>query len=389
LVSKLDKSTNPAEPVTAPPGVVSDMDADSHVPAGSSTPAVLEPEPASPPNGASNPGDEAIERLATAQVGDLLALETGSAEMGRMVDAIERLGDREFIATAAMSGRLLDRRFRILDSTLLGSRAPMARQLAALRKLAGQIDPARLKLGAGGSPDDEIRELDRYFDRFGDAQPRLQEVLDQLNEGRFRLEQDNATIANEESSLASEVETLRRYAFLAERIDHHLAERIEEMESVDPERARRLEIDLLTVIRRRRQEILTQQAITTQGLAALRIVQDNNAEVIRAVASAVTTTMAAMRTAVMTAQAAASQRIALGHLHAAQLAATSMAEQAAALEAETAGPGGAVAALKLAWSDVQAALDRVDARKAQAVRTIAEADRELTLPKPGISDRRR
>jgi uncharacterized protein YaaN involved in tellurite resistance len=389
LVSKLDKSTNPAEPVTAPPGVVSDMDADSHVPAGSSTPAVLEPEPASPPNGASNPGDEAIERLATAQVGDLLALETGSAEMGRMVDAIERLGDREFIATAAMSGRLLDRRFRILDSTLLGSRAPMARQLAALRKLAGQIDPARLKLGAGGSPDDEIRELDRYFDRFGDAQPRLQEVLDQLNEGRFRLEQDNATIANEESSLASEVETLRRYAFLAERIDHHLAERIEEMESVDPERARRLEIDLLTVIRRRRQEILTQQAITTQGLAALRIVQDNNAEVIRAVASAVTTTMAAMRTAVMTAQAVASQRIALGHLHAAQLAATSMADHAAALEAETAGPGGAVAALKLAWSDVQAALDRFDARKAQAVRTIAEADRELTLPKPGISDRRR
>jgi uncharacterized protein YaaN involved in tellurite resistance len=386
-VSRLDKSTNPAEAVTAPPGVVSETDADSRTAAGSAAPAALAREPGSASSGASKPGDEAIERLAVAQVGDLLSLETGSAEMWRMVDAIERLGDREFIATAAMSGRLLDRRFRIMDSTLLGSRAPMARQLAALRKLAGQIDPARLKLGAGGSPDDEIRELDRYFDRFGDAQPRLQEVLDRLNEGRFRLEQDNAAIANEESSLASEVDTLRRYALLAERIDHHLAERIDEMESTDPERARRLKIDLLTVIRRRRQEILTQQAITTQGLTALRIVQDNNAEVIRAVASAVTTTTAAMRTAVMTAQAAASQRMALGHLQAARLATTSMVDHAAALEAETAGPGGAVAALRQAWSEVQAALDRVDAQKAQAVRTIAEADRELTLPKPGISRR--
>ena len=46
-----------------------------------------------------------------------------------------------------MSGRLLDRRFRAIDAALLGSRAPMARQLADLRKVAAQIDPARLKLG--------------------------------------------------------------------------------------------------------------------------------------------------------------------------------------------------------------------------------------------------
>jgi uncharacterized protein YaaN involved in tellurite resistance len=288
-----------------------------------------------------------------------------------------------------MSGRLLDRRFRAIDSALLGSKAPMARELAALRKVAAEIDPARLRLGGKRSPEDEIRELDRYFERFGEAQPRLQEILDRLNEGRFLLEQDNAAIANEESSLATEVETLRRYALLAGRIDDHLAAAIDAIEAADPARAERLKVDLLAVVRRRHQEILTQQAISTQGLAALRIVQDNNAEVIRAVASAVSTTTAAMRTAVITAQAAASQRIALGHLQAAQRAASAMADHAAALEAGAVGAGGRVAALKQAWSDVYAALDRVDAQKAQALRTISEADRELTRPKPGISDRGR
>ncbi len=348
------------------------------------TPASASVAPArvEPPEAASE-RDEGIEGLALEHVDALLAIDPGSAEGARLVAAMERLGDREFVTTAAMSGRLLDRRFRAMDAALLGSRAPMARQLADLRKVAAQIDPARLKLGGKRTSEEEIRELDRYFERFGDAQPRLQEILDQLNEGRFLLEQDNAALANEEASLGSEIETLRRYALLAERIDEHLAARIEGIAASDPARADGLRINLLSVIRRRRQEILTQQAIATQGLAALRIVRDNNDEVIRAVALAISTTTAAMRTAVMTAQAAASQRIALGHLQAAQLAASTMADQAALLEAGAGGRGGEVAVLRQAWGEVYAALDRVDARKAQVLRTIAEADRQLTRPKPG------
>lgn len=354
-----DKSKNPAEPEGAPPGFVS----------------------------AAAARDEAIDSLALEQVDELLGAEPGSPDVGRTIAALERLGDREFVATAAMSGRLLDRRFRAIDSALLGSKAPMARQLADLRKVAAAIDPARLRLGGKRSPSGEIRELDRYFERFADAQPRLQETLDHLNEGRFLLEQDNAAIAGEESSLASEVEVLRRYALLAERIDAHLEARIDEIAATDRARADALRIDLLAVVRRRHQEILTQQAIATQGLAALRIVQENNAEVIRAVALAVTTTTAAMRTAVITAQAAASQRITLERLVAAQRATTAMADHAAALEAGAAGPGGAVSRLTEAWSEVYAALDRVDAQKARALRTIADADRELTKRKPMASRR--
>ena len=361
-------SSNPAEPVKAPPGFVSDPSASS-------------------PAGPDGDADEAIDRLALGFVDDILDAEPGSSDLARIVLSLERLGDREFLATAAMSGRLLDRRFRAMNAALLGSRAPMARQLADLRKVAAQIDPGRLKLGGKRSADDEIRELDRYFERFSDAQPRLQGILDQLNEGRFRLEQDNSAIAHEESSLAAQVETLRRYARLAARIDDGLASRLDVVAVTDRARADSLRMDVLTVVRRRRQEVLTQEAIALQGLSALHIVSDNNAEVIRAVASAVFTTSAAIRTAVMTAQAAASQRIALGHVRAANLAASAMADHAAALEAQTSGPGGRVALLKQAWSDVYAALDRVEAQKAQALRTIADADRELTRPKPGLSGR--
>ena len=78
---------------------------------------------------------------------------------------------------------------------------------------------------------------------------------------------------------------------------------------------------------------------------------------------------------------AASHRLALEQLDAARLAASALSGHAAALEAGVTGPEGRVAMLREAWGEVYAALDRVDAQKAQALRAIAQADRELTRPK--------
>src|ERR1035437_10037274 len=115
-VSQPSKSSNPAEPQEVPPGLVSDA--------------------------VDRLAVDGIERLAVEQVGALASEESGSAELHRAVASIDRLGERDFVATAAMSGRLLDRRFRLMDG-LLGSKAPMARQLADLRKAAAAIDPTK------------------------------------------------------------------------------------------------------------------------------------------------------------------------------------------------------------------------------------------------------
>ena len=328
---------------------------------------------------------ERIERLVTEYLDSITTLDIGGPEYGRAITAVAQLGERDFMATSAMSGRVLDRRFQAMRG-LLAARAPLARQLADLRKAAARLDPTGIKPGKHGerrSARDELADLDRYFDRFARSHPRLEELLGSLTEGRLSLEQDNAAIVTEQASLATEMETLRQYAFLAGRMDEELTARIDRLTESDAPRAESLRLDVLPVVRRRHQEVVTQLAIVMQGYAALRIVEDNNAEVIRAVASAIATTTAALRTALMVAGAAASNRMALEQLEAARMAASTMTDQAAALEAGVSGPEGRVAMLRQAWSEVNAALDRVDARKAEVLRTIAEADRELTRPKPG------
>jgi uncharacterized protein YaaN involved in tellurite resistance len=329
-----------------------------------------------------------VERTVAEYVEAVASLDPGTQEFLRTVASIDRLGQREFSTAAAMSSRMLERR---LDSAreLLAAKAPLAHQLAELRKMINDLDPARLEEGHRrsrrpfglGSPRDEMDELADYFERFAHSRERIEAILQTLAEGRLALERDDAVLGQEQVSLATVMESLREHAYLAGRLDEALTAQIDVVAGTDPERADRLRVDLLHAIRRRRQEILTQLAVTTQGYASLRIVEESNEGMARALATATTTTATALRSAVMVAQAVAGQRMARQQIEAADAAAADMAEDAGALlerqspvvrdELERA--SARVAMLRRAWDEVFAALDRVDAEKERALRVISSA----------------
>jgi uncharacterized protein YaaN involved in tellurite resistance len=358
-VTRSSENSNPAESLGASPG------SDSLA----STPGI------------SPPAIERLERLVAEVVDTVVSAPPDSPAQTRTVDAISQLGRREFVATAAISGRVLDRRFEWMNSQF-ATRGPMARRLAELRKIADGLEPSRIKLGHGRSRADEMKQLDHYVDRFAKTEPRLETILAELGQSRFALERDNASIAAEQAGLATEMEALREHAFLAERLDGALTARLDRLATQDPQRAEYLRTRVLTTLRARRAEILTQLAIATQGYAALEVVEESNGAVLEAVAQAISTTATALRTAVLAAQAAASQRLALEHMEAAARARGAMAVQASALEAGMTARAAQTDALATAWSEMRAALDQVEARKVQALRSITSADRELTRPKP-------
>ena len=231
------------------------------------------------------------------------------------------------------------------------------------------------------SQHDELDELAGYFEHFARSHDRVEANLQALSEAHLALERDSALLAQEQVSLATVMETLREHAYLAARLDEALTARIGMVAQTDRERADCLSADLLSAIRRRRQEILTQLAVAMQGYASLQIVEESNRGMIRAIATATTTTAAALRTAVMAAQAVAGQRMALEQMEAANQAAGAMVDdansalerRAAAVRDGVAGAGARVASLRHAWDEVFAALDRVDAQKDQALRTISSA----------------
>jgi uncharacterized protein YaaN involved in tellurite resistance len=126
-----------------------------------------------------------------------------------------------------------------------------------------------------------------------------------LEADRQTLEVDNAAIDQQEAALWILIQTLRQYAFLAARLDELVSARLAELAATDPDAARALQVEALHAIRRRRRDLLLQLAVATQGYAALRLVEQDNLEVIWAIRAATTTTVSALRTALLAARATA------------------------------------------------------------------------------------
>jgi len=331
-----------------------------------------------------------IDAVVAVFIDSVTSLDVHGDEYRRRIADVNSIGEREVIATSEMSNRLLDRPVGAMTGILEG-KAPIARNLVELRHTVEDLNPARYDLAQmtprkllGFIPlGDRLRS---YFDRYTKAQSHIQAIIRALTDSRNDLQADNAAIAQEERALWTEMETLRQYAYMARTLDEALERRIDTLATSDPARGRTLREDVLFPVRHRLQDILTQLAVAAQGYAALRVVQQNNQEVVRAIQTATTTTAAALRTAVMVAQALTDQRLVVEQLKAVSGVTSSMIEstsellktQTADVEAQTTGTGVDLAALQRAWDNVFATLDQIDSYKSTALETMKVTVRELT-----------
>jgi uncharacterized protein YaaN involved in tellurite resistance len=319
-----------------------------------------------------------IDGVVSEFVDSIAGLDIHGDDYRHRVDDINGMADREIQSTSDMSNRLLDRPVRAVGG--LDGNGSVAKSLLDLRQSVEQLNPARYDLRSGGARKllgiipfgDKLRA---YFQRYQKAQSHIQGIVGALRDGSAELEKDNAAIGQEQKALWTQMESLRQYAYMAEQLDTALESKIAEIESTDADRARVLREDVLFPVRHRRQEILTQLAVALQGYAALRVVETNNRELIRAVRTATTTTVAALRTAVMVAQALTSQKLVSEQVKAvhdttsAMIESTSeiIREQAQQVEDQAMSPGVDIPSLQRAWDNVFAALDQIDTYKLRAL----------------------
>lgn len=345
------------------------------------------------------PVDPRVQALAVAFVERVVTTDVRSEAWGRLVGEIGQIGEREVVATAALSRRLADRPIQAINVALAGD-SPIARALADLREAVADLDPAHL----GPVGDGRRRKLlgvfplsdpaDDVLERYARARARIQAILGDLSVARGRLQAEIAAIGQDQRALTTEIETLHQYAELARLLDKGLEARLIALAASEPERAEALRVDVLFAVRQRRQDLLIQLAVATQGDVALRVVQDNNQQVVRAIRMAMTTTAAAMRTSVAVAQALADQRRILAQLRTVRAGSRLVATRSdpsrgpgapSSSSSPVAGRGvGArlaatadLAGLKQAWDTVFTALDSFDAYSVTALDAMHAAVAEL------------
>ncbi|MFJ2026938.1 toxic anion resistance protein [Streptomyces sp. NPDC087897] len=338
-------------------------------------------------------------RRAEEYVEGLAGLDARSPEFGARVGEIAALGQGDIRAAAQQSNRMLERTVRSLASGEGDAPARVGSSLVELRRTVEELDPrdtpgrgARRLLSRlpGG------RRLRDHVATYASAKGTLDRIVGALRSGQDELLRDNAALHTERSRLWDTMGKLQEYAVLTEALDGVVERRVADAEAAgDPARADALRADVLFPVRQKHQDLLTQIAVCAQGYLAMDVVRRNNDELVKGVDRAATTTVSALRIAVMLASALEHQRRVTEQVQVLRSTTEGLIRgnsemlgtQSGEIQRIAADPAVDVETLRTAFGQIYATLDAIDTYKARATATMAATVESLSAELRHAGDR--
>src|SRR3954454_14566549 len=170
------------------------------------------------------------------------SLDTHDPKFTSRVNDIAKLGDDDIRSSANVSNRLLDKPMSAMTQGGISQAGNVSKSLMALRKQVEALDPQ--KQGDLLSPRKilgiipMVDRLPNFFRKYQSSQSHINAIIVSLYDGQDELRRDNADIEQEKANLWTVMGRLRQYAYLAEQLDTGLTQKIAQIETSDPERAK-------------------------------------------------------------------------------------------------------------------------------------------------------
>jgi len=331
-----------------------------------------------------------LDHQVRAFIDQVTQLDAQDPKFKEAVDRIHAMGNHDIEQSASVSNRMLERPVKSMKNGLFDSGSDISRSLVDLRNTVEQLDPSRQ--GDLFSPRKILgiiplgSRLVDYFDQYRSSQTHINAIVEALRHGKDELMRDNAAVEQEKINLWTLMERLEKYVYLGRKLDEALSARVSALEASDPEKARVVREEMLFYTRQKVADLLTQMAVNIQGYLALDLVRKNNLELIKGVDRATTTTVAALRTAVMVAQALANQRLVLDQISALNTTTGNMIEstsemlktQSARIHEQAASSTIEIEKLKTAFANVYQTMDAIAEFKSKALDSMQQTVDALT-----------
>lgn len=246
---------------------------------------------------------------------ELISRGPHDTEFKETVARITTLGDQEIANSANISKKWLDKSMRTYMS---GSKegSELGRSLTDLNATIKQLDPSArgnllsaprriLRFIPGGN------RLNNYFQEYKSAETHLNEIADNVRRGRDTLMKHNAMIEQDKGSRWDSMQKLQQFIYASKLLDQEISNRVSAIEATDPEKARIVREEVLYRVRQKTIALEKTLAVATQGYLSMSLIQRTNEEEIIAANYALTTTMAALNTAMAVCEALTGQKLVL------------------------------------------------------------------------------
>jgi uncharacterized protein YaaN involved in tellurite resistance len=330
-----------------------------------------------------------IQATVAGYVDQLVALDEHSPDFDSKVEAIHSLGDADIRASAAVSNRLLQQPAKAMDSGPLSKTSDVSNNLVKLRRTVEDLDPSRQGLLSKKTLFGIIpfgNKLRDYFAKYESSQKNIDAIIQSLYRGQDELRQDNASLEQEKQNVWAIKDKLQQYLYMSAQLDSALTAKIASLQPTDPDKAKALNEDVLFYVRQKRQDLLTQLAVNMQGYLAMDLIRKSNLELIKGVDRATTTTVSALRTAVIVAQALNNQKLVLDQIDALNTTTGNLIESTSELLKEQTGKVYDQAAsstinlqqLQTAFNNIYTTMDSIDTFKLQALDSMKQTIDGLT-----------
>ncbi|QUQ65241.1 toxic anion resistance protein [Kutzneria sp. CA-103260] len=302
---------------------------------------------------------------------ELGAMDPMAPDFSVRVGQVLALGEAEMRAAATIAGRLLDRAAPGVD--LPADQVGLS--LTELRQRISEVDPAGRKV-FGFSLGNPAKKL---LARYQAASAPINAVVRTLRARQDDLRRDNAAIQGERERLWAAMGQLSEAAAMAGAVDEAIDRQASILDLADPARANAVRAEVLFPVRQRHQDLLTQLAVSVQGYLALDVLRRNNDELVRGVERAASTTVSALRVAVVVSGALAGQRKVIDELE--TLRATTdglvkanadlIAMQGRQIHQISTDPAVGIEALRQSFDQIYRAIDDIEGFKAAAATAMA------------------
>ena len=236
----------------------------------------------------------------------LLTEDVQSDAFKARLDSAFALGREEVsVAASLMQGQLMQRNFIGMEDSSA---------FKAIQDMRGHLDD--LNPGRDGDlfqPQKLLgfipygNRLQGYFRKYQGASGQLQKSMQQLYAARDDLQRDVLDIEASRTKLWDAMQKLGAAMVFAETLDARLHDRVEALKATDAVRAKALEQEVLFYARQNLQDMLTQQAVCTNGYLALDVLKKTGREMMNGCSRIATTGMSALAVAQTVARATGNQ----------------------------------------------------------------------------------
>ena len=316
-----------------------------------------------------------IKAIAREFAGSFLAIDVQSPEYDRQVRQVALIGSEDVRKLSDLA-RLTLSRSTVREHAIAATNGQLARLRVILDQLTPGNDLLEPKKFLGIFA--RSNSIASYFDQYRSAEAEIEAVLASMAQSRDSLFRDNVAISSHRAAAQPLLNGLAEAIQMCANLDERFEKLALQLETSDPAKATRMRGTALFEVRQRHGDLLTQMAVSQQSYAMLQMIESNNLELIKGIDRALSTTIAALQTAVVAAQTLANQHLVLDSINGVRAAASSLIDRSAGANAQgnrqidltSADAARQVAALRSALADVVISVESLEQQQRTALSSL-------------------